>query len=125
VSRAIAAGLAALALGGCGYQDDNHAAARVVAQSFLDAYAKHDAAAVCRVLAPDLLATVAAEAGGSCEGYVQRTFKQGPGRLRAGDVVGDEHRVKVRVANVPGRFLGVLRYGSTWRVAEGWQLTEL
>jgi hypothetical protein len=122
---AIAIALAgALALGGCGYRDDNPNAAREVAQAFFDAERAHEADAVCRVLGPALSAAAAAQANGECPEFVTRSFKSSEPALRAGRVTGDKDaRVRVFADGHPGQYVGVVRYASVWRIEEAPVLT--
>jgi hypothetical protein len=113
----VAALLATLA--GCGYVDNNPHAVQVVTQSYLDALEQHDATGVCRVLAPEVQAVIAA--GRSCEaslpGHLLKTYPQ----LRAGavhevDGPPGNPRFDVAVPARPDVVITVGRYGSIWRV---------
>jgi hypothetical protein len=116
--------VAALVLTGCGYRDDNRAAAEVVARAYFDAYNARDAAAVCAVMGPDLQPVLAAQAAGSCETFVKQRFPSGGASLRPGNTTQPaEGRVRVAVSGSPGHYVGVARYGSTWRLVEAWPFT--
>jgi hypothetical protein len=112
----------ALLVSGCGYTDGNPQAARLVARAYLHAYAKHDAAAICRLITPPLAATFAAQAGGSCERRVAPTLTRGASALQTGRVSVSERNARVNVAGRPGRFVGLIKFGSIWHVSESWLL---
>jgi hypothetical protein len=109
---------------GCGYSDENTQAARVVAQSFLTAYAKHDPAAICKVVEPSLAVTFAAEAGGSCEKHIISTFMPGSAAVTLGIVKRSGNRARAYVAGDRSKFVGLIKLGSLWRVTESWQLPK-
>jgi hypothetical protein len=107
---------------GCGYVDDNPRAVRVVAQAYLDALRSHDAAAVCRVLAPEVQAAIAA--GGTCDGSLPAHWDRTYPALRVGsarEVSGPSGnpRFEVTVEGRHGIVLTLGRYGSIWRVVGG------
>ena len=109
----------ALALGGCGYHDDNPRAAQLVAGAYLDAYAAHDADAVCRLLIPEAAAAVGARAAGECARAVSETFVAGEPASRPGRAIMQEGmplRARIALEGDPTRVLGLVRYGSTWLV---------
>lgn len=123
VRRALAAILLAAALGaagGCGYHDDNPAAARRVAQAYLDAVAAGDGVATCRVVAADQQGLLAARGGGDCAaGAVALSTSRA--RRRAGAPTLDV-LASTPIANfdVPRYgMLILLRIGSIWRVVAG------
>ena len=107
---------------GCGYVDNNPHAVHVVAQSYLDALKRHDAAGVCRVLAPEVQAAIAA--GGSCDAALPAHLRKSYPRLQAGmahevDGPSGNPRFDVAVPAQPGVVITVGRYGSIWRVVGG------
>lgn len=110
------------ALVGCGYVDDNSRAAGMVAQAYLQALTEHDAAAACRLLAPDV--QLAVSSGRTCEVGMEPLVGAANPRLRIGQVrkvpgpFGNP-RFDVDVPAQPGRVIQVARYGSTWRVVNG------
>jgi hypothetical protein len=108
----------ALAIGGCGYHDDNPEAAVVVAQAFYDAYGKGDESMACRVLSSDLRALVASRAEGNCEAAVRAQFKHGAKVARVQGVSGSDTVAHVTVRGNPHEFVTLLRYGSVWRIVE-------
>jgi hypothetical protein len=119
-----AAAIAGLAIGasGCGRTDGNRAAVLIVARAFLDAYASHDAATVCRVITPPLATSFAYAGGGSCERHVASTFAAREAPAALGPVTIDGGKARVAVPASPTRFVGLLHFGSIWRVTESWQL---
>lgn len=123
LTRAIAgAAIFILLCAGCGYADDNPRAAALVAQAYLDAFASRDAAAVCRLVAPEVKGALAA--GQACEDGVRPQFKAAASRLVVGRVreipaPAVNPRFAVEVSGQPGRFVTVGRYGSIWRVVDG------
>jgi hypothetical protein len=107
---------------GCGYVDDNGRAAAVVAQAYLDAVRARDAAGVCRVLAPEVQAALAA--GKTCEGAVARQLRVRRPKLRVAGVreipgPPGNPRFNITVPEGSGRQITVGRYGSIWRVVDG------
>lgn len=111
-----------LALVGCGYVDDNPRAAAIVAQAYLDALAAHDAAAACRVLAPEVQLALAS--GQTCEVGLEPQLRNANPRLRVGRIrkvpgPPGNPRLDVDVPAQPGREIEVGRYGSIWRVIFG------
>jgi hypothetical protein len=109
---------------GCGYVDDNPQAARVVAQAYLDAFAEHDAAGICRVVAPEVQAALAAGRT-SCDAGAEEQLGRSYPRLTVGrtqkvvPAPPNNPRYTVEVRGEPGRWIVVGRYGSTWRVVDG------
>jgi hypothetical protein len=106
-------------LAGCGYVDDNPHAVQVVAQSYLDSLRRHDLAGVCRVLAPEVQAAIAA--GGTCEGALPAHLRKSYPRLQVGtahevDGPPGNPRFDVVVPAQAGVVITVGRYGSIWRV---------
>ena len=117
----LAAVLLAL-LAGCGYVDDNPRAVRIVAQAYLDSLRKHEAAAVCRVLAPEVQAVIAV--GGTCEANLPAHWQRAYPALRVGgvrEVAGPSGnpRFEVTVEGRRGVDLTLGRYGSIWHVVDG------
>jgi hypothetical protein len=114
----------ALSAVGCGYVDDNPRAARVVAQAYLDAFAEHDAAGICRVSAPEVQIALTAGHASCDEGAEERLGHSYP-RLSTGrtqkvvPAPSNNPRYAVEVVGQPGRWIVVGRYGSTWRVVDG------
>jgi hypothetical protein len=109
-------------LTGCGYVDDNPLAARIVAQAYLEALRQHDAAAVCRVLAPEVQAAIAA--GATCEANLPAHWQPTYPKLRLGnvrEVAGPpgNPRFAVTVFGRPGVKIILGRYGSIWHVVDG------
>ena len=119
---ALAAALCA-ATAGCGYVDDNPRAAQIVAQEYLDAYSDRDLAAICRVLAPEIVLAVSANRP-SCEAGILTLFT-GPypsltvGPTRKAPSPPGNPRLFVSVREEPGRMIELGRYGSSWRVING------
>jgi hypothetical protein len=116
-----------LLLAGCGYTDDNPRAAALVAQAYVDAVDRHDAAAVCRVLAPEAQAGFAA--GKTCEGGLAGHLRPSATALRVGrvrEVPGPpgNPRFNVAIPARPGSEITVGRYGSIWRIIGGGGLIE-
>jgi hypothetical protein len=109
--------------GGCGYEDGNPRAARVVAQAYVNAYRARDAATICRVLAPELELRYASQGGGECARYLRTTFKYRAPALKLGMVHESEGRARVYVLGYPTHFIGLVKFGSLWRVVESWGLT--
>jgi hypothetical protein len=122
IASVFAALLTALVIGACGYQDGDSQAVRVVAQAYLEAYSQRDAATVCRVIIPPLAANFAAEAGGSCERHIASTFTPWEAPVRLGPVKVMGATARVGVADQPGRFVGLVKYGSLWAVVSSWEL---
>lgn len=118
--------LAVLAAGfaGCGYEDDNADAARVMAQALVDAHRAQDADAVCRLLGPALLAATAAQGGGNCQPFVQKTFQSGAPAVRVGAVKLTDGTAEVQVDGTPGNVVGVVKYASIWRVESAPELLK-
>jgi hypothetical protein len=124
-ARGLAGGaIATLAVAalGCGYADQNPQAARLVARAYLDAYARRDAGAICRLITPPLAASFAAGAGGSCERHVETTFASGEGPLRTTSVSVSERNAHVDVSGQRGRFIALVKWGSIWHVSRSWLL---
>jgi len=114
-------------LPGCGYVDDNPRAVRIVAQAYLDALRKHDAAAVCRVLAPEVEAAIAV--GRTCETNLPVHWLRTYPALRAGAVrevsgPSGNPRFDVTVVGRRGGNLTLGRYGSVWHVVDSGGLTR-
>ena len=118
----------ALAAAACGYHDDSPDAAVEVAQAYLDAHTALDAAAICRVVAPEVRLTIAAGQP-SCADALRPQL----GRRYPKLIVGGTHnapspplnpRIAVAVKEQPGREIVVGRYGSIWRVVDGGRAPE-
>ncbi len=122
VAAALGVAATAVACSGCGYQDGNAQAARVIAQIYVSANTQRDAATVCRVVSPPLAAYFASEAGGSCERHIASTFTPDEPVVRLGRVQVTGGTAKVYVAGDPTRFVGLIKYLSLWMVAESWEL---
>lgn len=114
--------LGVVGLAGCGYQDENPQAVRVVAQAYLVAYVTRDPSTICRVVIPPLAATFASEAGGSCEQHIRSTFTHNEPAVRLGAITMFETHAMVYVMDDPRRFIGLIKFGSIWRVTESWLL---
>lgn len=117
-------GLAATAVAGtgCGYQDGNAQAARLIAQVYVSANTQRDAATVCKVVIPPLAANFAAEAGGSCERHIASTFTRDEPVVRLGRVQVSGGTAKVYVVGQPTKFVGLIKYLSLWMIAGSWEL---
>lgn len=113
---ALLAAAAVTGLAGCGYEDDNADAARVMAQAMLDAHRTGDADEVCRLMGPALLAAAAGQGGGNCQPFVETTFAPGEPALKVSAVKLDEGRAEVTVNGDPANVIGVVKYASVWRV---------
>lgn len=114
--------LTIVVVGGCGYHDDNPEAAAIVAKIYVDAHTARDAAAICRVLAPEI--QLAIGAGRPCDIRLRTQLAQRYPRLTLGRVrevpsppLNPRYAVVVR--EQPGREIVVARYGSTWLVVDG------
>jgi hypothetical protein len=109
---------------GCGYADDNPQAARVVAQSYLDAFEHHDAAAICRVSAPEVQAALAL-GHTSCDAGAAEQLNHPYPHLTTGrtrkvvPAPANNPRYAVEVRGEAGRWIILGRYGSIWRVVDG------
>jgi hypothetical protein len=125
-ARILAAALigAACALAsGCGYSAGNRRGARVVALAFVDAYSRHDAPLVCRVILPGLAAQFAAESHGTCEQHVEATFSRAPAPVSLGSArLITETSALLSVDGNPPEHVRLLKLGSIWRVSEAWDL---
>lgn len=107
----------------CERSDDDHHAAAVVAQAYLDAHTARDPAAVCRVLAPEVQLAIAA-GHASCGDAVRvqlggRYPRLTVGSSREAPSPPGNPRIAVEVREQPGREMTVGRYGSIWRVVDG------
>jgi hypothetical protein len=116
---AIAIAAITLVAAGCGYDDENPQAARIVAQAYLNAYTARDSATICRVVDPELVLVFANLGGGSCENYIRSTFTSHEPAVRLGIVKWYLNRARVYVVGEPTRFVGLVKYGSLWHVVEG------
>jgi hypothetical protein len=110
-----------LGLPSCGYTDDNPAAARDVAQAYLDAYHHRDAHTVCRLLGPGQVALIASKAGGDCPAGAKSTFAHREPVRRAGSVQVQMLKTSPSATvNVIGYgSISLLRLASTWRIVAG------
>lgn len=113
---------AGVGFGGCGYRDENAAAVTVVARAYVRAYAKRDAAAVCRIIIPPLAATFATEAGGSCERHILSTFTRAQAAVHLGAPKITGSHATVDVVGEPDKTVGLIKFGSLWMVTESWEL---
>jgi hypothetical protein len=106
-------------LTGCGYVDDNPRAVRIVAQDYLDSLRRHDAGAVCTVLAPEVQAAIAA--GATCEEKLPSHWRQTYPKLDVGGVhevsgPAGNPRFNAAILEEPRVEITLGRYGSIWRV---------
>lgn len=121
-AAALAVAATAVAASGCGYQNGDAQAARVVAQAYVSANTHRDPATVCEVVIPPLATDFAAEAGGSCERHIASTFTHHEPAVRLGRVQVTDDTAKVYVAGDPARYVGLMKYLSFWMVVQSWEL---
>lgn len=115
----VAALSATVALAGCGgYQDDNDAAARLVAQTYLNALHSKDGAAACDLVAPAQQGLIAARANGDCPAGAKLLFRRRePGRTAGKTTVqllGTPPTAQVDVPQYGS--IGLMLFGSVWRI---------
>jgi hypothetical protein len=109
--------------GGCGYDDENTQAVRVVANSYIRAYASRDPATICRVLVPSLSSTLAVESGASsCEKEVATNLKPTEMGLEVTKVSRSGDNATAYAGTGQSRFITLVKFGSLWRVASSWML---
>ena len=100
-------------------EDDGEAAARRVAQAFLDGFHARQPADVCRVLMPAPRGQIAAGAGGSCDAGIEaRLGASEPKLVAAGAATASDAMLRFAVQGRPDAFVTVMRFGSVWRVAD-------
>jgi hypothetical protein len=112
----------AVILGGCGYQDQDPQAVRVVAQAFVSAYPQRDPTMICTVVIPPLAAQFASLAHGSCEQHIASTFTPHEPVVRLGAVKVSGGSATVDVVGQPGHNVDLIKYGSLWAVTASWEL---
>lgn len=115
---AILAGVTALLVAGCGYDDDNPAAVELVAQAYLDARAAGDEARVCEILTPTQRdAFIRASGGvGSCEAAVDAEIVDGVARRSVADVRRERFANEAVAVLDDGTTIDLSRVGSVWGI---------